>query len=119
MRGAPIALPSFATALFKWFFDCGRAVQCMLPLGAGRFMHLIVLYSYQEADSDDEQLAQTDQLFGAALCELSVVGCGQPCMLVGDFNVEPLPWQKGFRLGSGLILRSLGPWLLVCALLHL
>ena len=31
MRGAPIALPSFATAQFRLFFDCGRAVRCMLP----------------------------------------------------------------------------------------
>ena len=31
MRGAPLALPTFATAQFKRFFDCGRAVRCMLP----------------------------------------------------------------------------------------
>ena len=35
MRGAPVALPTFATAQFKPFFDCGRAVRCMLSLGAG------------------------------------------------------------------------------------
>ena len=29
----------FATAQFERFFDCGRAVGCMLPLGAGRFLH--------------------------------------------------------------------------------
>ena len=40
LRGAPVALPSFATSQFKVFFDCGRAVRCLLPLGAGRFMHL-------------------------------------------------------------------------------
>ena len=39
--------------------------------------------------SDPEQLALTDQLFDAALGELSVVARGQPCMLVEDFNVEP------------------------------
>ena len=83
MRGAPIALPSYATAQFRRFFDCGRAVRCMLPLGAGRFM------GKQGADSDAEQLALTDQFFDAVLGELSVVGRGQPCMLVGDFNVEP------------------------------
>ena len=43
LRGAPLALPTFATAQFKSFFDCGRAVRCLLPLGAGRFMHLFVL----------------------------------------------------------------------------
>ena len=26
---------------------CGRAVRCMLPLGFGRFMHLVVLCGYQ------------------------------------------------------------------------
>ena len=39
LRGA---LPTFATAQFKRFFDC--AVRCMLPLGCGRFLHLVVLY---------------------------------------------------------------------------
>ena len=31
----------------------------------------------------------TEQLFDAALGELGVVALGQPCMLVGDLNVEP------------------------------
>ena len=31
----------------------------------------------------------TEQLFDAALGEFSVVARGQPCLLVGDFNVEP------------------------------
>ena len=43
----------------------------------------------QGADSDAEQLSLTEQLFDAALGELSVVARGQPCLLVGDFNVEP------------------------------
>ena len=30
--GAPLALPTFATAQFKSFFDCGRAVRCLLLL---------------------------------------------------------------------------------------
>ena len=89
MKGAPLALPSFATAQFKRFFDCGRAVRCLIPLGHGRFMHLVVLYGYQGADSDAEQLALTDQIFDATLGELCVVVRGQPCLLVGDFNVEP------------------------------
>ena len=89
MRGAPVALPSFATAQFKRFFDCGRAVRCLLLLGAGRFMHLVVLYGYQGADSDSEQLALTEQLFDAALGERGVAARGQPSMHFGDFNVEP------------------------------
>ena len=50
----------------------------MLPLGAGRFMHLFVSYGYQGGDTDAEQLALTDQLFDAAFGELSVVAKGQP-----------------------------------------
>ena len=60
----------------------------MLPLGAGRFMHLFVLYGYQGADTDAEQLAFSDQLFDA-LGELSVVAGEQPCIIVGNFYVEP------------------------------
>ena len=55
-----MSLPASATAQFRSFFDCGRAVRCMLPLGAGRFMHLVVLYGFQEADADPEQLACFD-----------------------------------------------------------
>ena len=89
MKGAPLALPTFATAQFRSFFDSGRAVRCMLLLGSGRFMHLFVLHGYQGADHDPEQLALTEQLFDAALGELSIVARGQPCLIVGDFNVEP------------------------------
>ena len=109
LRGAPLALPTFATAQFKRFFDYGRAVRCMLPLGGGRFMHSVVLYGYEGADTDAKQLALTEQLSDAALGELSVVARGQPCLLVGDFNVEhhqSLTLQKGFRLGSGLTLKK-------------
>ena len=67
LRGAPLALPAFVTSQFKSFFDCGRAVRCLLPLASGRFLHLFVFYGLQGADSDAEQLALTDQLFDAAL----------------------------------------------------
>ena len=89
----------------------------MLPLGFGRFMHLVVLYGYQGADHDPEQLALTEQLFDAALSELSVVARGQPCLIVGDSDVEPtrIPClAKGISAGLGLMLRKLGLWLLVC-----
>ena len=62
-----MSLPTFATAQFRRFFDCCRVVRCMLPLGAGRFMHLVFLYGYQGADADPEQFALTDHLFDAAL----------------------------------------------------
>ena len=89
MRGAPLSLPSFATAQFQRFFDCGRAVRCLLPLGRNRFLNLVVLYGFEVADADAEQLALTDQLFDAAFAELAVVARSSPCLLVGDFNVEP------------------------------
>ena len=105
MRGAPLALPTFATAQFKSFFDCGRAVRCLLPLGAGRFMHVFNFFGYQGADTVAEQLALTEQLFDAALSELSVVARGQPCLMVGDFNVEPtkipLPGKRDFSWALG------------------
>ena len=110
----PLHLPNLSV-----FFDCGRAVRCMLPLGCGRFLHLVVLYGYQGAGREAEKLALTDQLLDAALGEPGVVARGQPCLLVGDFNVDPprsLAWQKGSRLGSGLPLKLLGPWLLVGSL---
>ena len=76
---------------------------------------VVVLYVYQGADSDVEQLALTEQLFDAALGELGVVARGQPCLIVGDFNVEPtkkiLAWLKEFWLGFGLIWILLGQWL--------
>ena len=89
----------------------------MLPLGLGRFMHLVVLYVFQGADTDAEQLALTEQLFDAAFGELSVVARGNLACLLGISTWSPpksLAWQKGFRLGSGLTLRRLGLWLLVC-----
>ena len=81
MSGAPLALPTFATAQFKSFFDCGRAVRCMLPLASGRFLHLFVLDGYQGADSDAEQLSLTGQLFDAALAELQTVAFDQLLLL--------------------------------------
>ena len=88
--GAPLALPSFATAQFKSFFDCGRALAmfasyCVWSVSAP----FLFFMGYQGADTDAEQLALTDQLFDAALGELHVVASGQPCLLVGDFNVAP------------------------------
>ena len=44
MKGAPLSLPTPATAQFRRFFECGRALRCMLPVASGRFLHLVVLY---------------------------------------------------------------------------
>ena len=89
LKGASLSLPSFASAQFQRFFDCGSAVRCLLPLGRCRFLNLVVLYGYQGADTDAEQVRLTEQLFDAALAELAVVARGSPCLLAGDFNVEP------------------------------
>ena len=90
LKGAPLALPTFATAQFqRFFFDCGRAVRCLLPLGWGRFLNIVVLYGYQGSDTDAQQLALAEQLFDAALAELAVVARGSLCLLAGDFYVEP------------------------------
>ena len=89
VKGAPVAWPMLATAQFQRFYDCGRAIRCLLPLGERRFMHLVVLYGYQGAHCNAEHLELTEQLFDAVLGELGVVARGQPCLMVGDFNVEP------------------------------
>ena len=57
------------------------------------------------AVGDAEQLALIEQLFSCLmllLSELSVLARGQPCLIVGDFNVEPtkIPCQaKGISAG--------------------
>ena len=112
LRGALVALPSFATSQFRSFFDSGRAVRCMLPLGAGRFMHLCVLYGYQGADTDAEQLALTEQLFGCcfgvSLSFFAWVTALHACSVVSTWSPpKSLAWHNGFRLCSGLILKKL------------
>ena len=65
----------------------------------------MVLYGYQGTDTDAEQLALTEQLFDAPLGDLGVVARGQPCLVVGDFNVEPtkIPClAKGISAGWAL-----------------
>ena len=91
LKGAPLSLPSVATAQFRVFFDQARAARCLLPL--------VVLHGCQGADCSVEQLGPTDQLLHAALGELGVVVHGQPSF-VGDFNVEPttIPCLKGISV---------------------
>ena len=35
LRGARLALPTFATSGFGKFFDFGKALRCVVPLGSG------------------------------------------------------------------------------------
>ena len=93
LRGAPLTIPTLATA------------PCILPIGGGRVVHLVALYDYLDAGNDTEQLVLTSLLLDAALCELAVVGRFQPAVIVGDFNVGPpkfLLFSMESRLGSGL-----------------
>ena len=77
----------------------------MLPLGAGRFMHLFVLHSYQGADSDAEQLALTEQLFDAALGELGVVARETTMFAGWGFqrgpHQNPVPGKRDFGWALG------------------
>ena len=34
LRGAPLSMPTFATAGFRNLFNLGRVVRCLLPLGS-------------------------------------------------------------------------------------
>ena len=73
LKGASLSLSTFATAQFQRFFDSGRAVRCLLPLGSSRFLNLVVLYGYQGADTDADQLALTEQLSWPLLLEVRLV----------------------------------------------
>ena len=70
-------MPSFATTAFRRYFDLGRLVRCVLPLGGGRLMHLVVVYGFQGAEDDAEKHSLTDELFDAVMSELAVVVRGQ------------------------------------------
>ena len=89
LKVLPFLCPPLLLLSFSVFLTLVGAVRCLLPLGWGRFLNLVVLFGYQGSDTDTEQLALTEQLFDAALAELGVVARGSPCLLAGDFNVEP------------------------------
>ena len=77
------ALPTIATAQFRFVFDQRRAV---LPHGDVWFVHVLVLHGFQGAECDAEQPGLADQLFDAAL---GVVARGQLSSVVGDLKVQP------------------------------
>ena len=89
LKGAPLSLRTFATAAFATYFAHGRALRTHIPIGGGRMLHLVVVYGFQGAASDPEKLRLTDSLVDAMISELAVVASSQPCLIVGDFNVEP------------------------------
>ena len=74
-----------------------------IPIGEGRILHLVVVYGFQGAATDPEKLKLTDSLVDSVIGELDVVATGQPCLIVGDFNIEPtkIPCLlKGISAGS-------------------
>ena len=67
----------------------GRALRTTLPTGKGEVVHLFVVYGYQGAEEDAEQLLLTDELLQAVLAETQVVCVGQLVLIAGDQNADP------------------------------
>ena len=68
----------------------GRAMKVVLPMGNGGIVHLFVIHGYQGAESDPEKFQLSEQFFAAVLAEARVCCAGQPVLIVGDFNAEPI-----------------------------
>ena len=74
-------------------------------------MHLVVVYGFQGASDDSEKLGLTGELFDAVLGELSVIGRGQPCVIAGDFNMEPTKVPCLLKvISAGLWVDLQGAW---------
>ena len=56
----------------------GRVLRVTLPTGKGGVVHHFVVYGYQGAEEDLDQLKLTDKLLQAILAEAQVVCIGQP-----------------------------------------
>ena len=65
----PLSLPSFITPQFKEFFKLGRVLRTTLPSAQGEVVHLFVVYGYQGAENDADQLQLTEKLLQAVLAE--------------------------------------------------
>ena len=89
LGGASLTLPSFITPQFQEFFRLGRGLRTTLPTGKGGVIHLFVVYGYQGAEEDADQLQLTDKLLQAVLAEAQVVCIGQPMLIAGDLNADP------------------------------
>ena len=81
LAGAPLSLPSFVTPQFQEFFKLGRVLRTTLPTSQGGVVRLFVVYGYQGAEEDADQLQLTDRLLQAVLAEAQVVCVGQPMLL--------------------------------------
>ena len=67
----------------------GRVLRTTLPTSQGGVVHLFVVYCFQGAEEDAEQLRLTDHLLQAVLAEAQVVCVGQPMLIAGDLNADP------------------------------
>ena len=73
----------------KEFFRLGRVLRTTLPTGKGGVVHLFVVYGFQGAEEDPDQLLLADKLLQAVLAEAQVVCIGQPLLIAGDLNADP------------------------------
>ena len=69
----PVSRPSFETPQFEEMFRLGRVLRTAPPTGKGEVVRLFVVYGYQGAEEDAEQLLLTDKLLQAVLAEAQVV----------------------------------------------
>ena len=67
----------------------GLVLRTTLPAGKGGVVHLFVVYGYQEAEEDADQLLLTGKLLQTVLAEAQVVCIGQPMLIAGDLNADP------------------------------
>ena len=59
----------------------GRVLRTTLRFAQGGVVHLFVVYGYQGAEEDAEQLFLTDKLLQAVLVEAQVVCIRQPLLI--------------------------------------
>ena len=67
----------------------GRVLRTTLPTGKGGVVDLFVVYGYQGAEEDADQLQLPDKLLQAVLADAQVVCIGQPMLIAGDLNADP------------------------------
>ena len=67
----------------------GSVLRTTLPAGKGGVVHPFVVYGYQGAEEDAEQLLLTDKLLQAVLAEAQVLCMGQLMRIAGDLNADP------------------------------
>ena len=67
----------------------GRVLRTTLSTGKGGVVHLFVVYGYQGAEKDADQLLLSHKLLQAVHAEAQVACIGQPLLIAGDLNADP------------------------------